>query len=54
MNKGEIVVKGETYGTSAAVNMAAVPTDREIAAYVRQAWGKKQAKFLRMRYHQFK
>ena len=41
--KGEIVVKGETYGTSAAVNMAAVPiSDREIAnvsTYVRQAWG---------------
>ena len=41
--KGEIVVKGEVYGTSAAVNMAAVPiTDREIAnvtTYVRQAWG---------------
>ena len=41
--KGEIVVKGETYGTNAAVNMAAVPiTDREIAnvtTYVRQAWG---------------
>ena len=41
--KGEIVVNGKTYGTSAAVNMAAVPiTDREIAnvsTYVRQAWG---------------
>ena len=41
--KGEIVVNGETYGTNAAVNMAAVPiTDREIAnvtTYVRQAWG---------------
>ena len=41
--KGEIVVKGETYGTSAAVNMAAVAiNDREIAnvvTYVRQAWG---------------
>ena len=41
--KGEIVVKGETYGTTAAVNMAAVPiSDREIAnvsTYVRQAWG---------------
>ena len=41
--KGEIVVKGETYGTSAAVNMAAVAiSDREIAnvvTYVRQAWG---------------
>lgn len=41
--KGEIVVKGEVYGTSAAVNMAAVPiSDREIAnvtTYVRQAWG---------------
>ena len=41
--KGEIVVKGETYGTSAAVNMAAVPIDdREIAnvsTYVRMAWG---------------
>ena len=37
------MVKGETYGTSAAVNMAAVPiNDREIAnvvTYVRQAWG---------------
>ena len=43
--KGEIVVKGEVYGTSAAVNMAAVPiSDREIAnvtTYVRQAWGNK-------------
>ena len=41
--KGEIIVKGETYGTSAAVNMAAVPiSDREIAnvtTYARQAWG---------------
>tara|TARA_B100000925_G_scaffold284648_1_gene259923 strand:- start:134 stop:808 length:675 start_codon:yes stop_codon:yes gene_type:complete len=41
--KGQIVVKGETYGTSAAVNMAAVAiSDREIAnvvTYVRQAWG---------------
>ena len=41
--KGEILVNGETYGTNAAVNMAAVPiTDREIAnvtTYVRQAWG---------------
>ena len=41
--KGEIVVKGEVYGSSAAVNMAAVPiSDREIAnvtTYVRQAWG---------------
>jgi len=41
--KGEILVKGEKYGTSAAVNMAAVPiSDREIAnvsTYVRQAWG---------------
>ena len=41
--KGEIVVKRETYGTSLAVNMAAVPiNDREIAnvvTYVRQAWG---------------
>ena len=41
--KGEIVVKGETYGTSAAVNMAAVAiSDREIAnvvTYFRQAWG---------------
>jgi len=41
--KGEIMVKGQKYGTSAAVNMAAVPiTDREIAnvsTYVRQAWG---------------
>ena len=41
--KGEITVKGEKYGTSAAVNMAAVPIDdREIAnvvTYVRQAWG---------------
>jgi mono/diheme cytochrome c family protein len=37
------MVKGQKYGTSAAVNMAAVPiTDREIAnvsTYVRQAWG---------------
>jgi len=41
--KGEILVNGKKYGTSAAVNMAAVPiTDREIAnvsTYVRQAWG---------------
>jgi mono/diheme cytochrome c family protein len=41
--KGEIVVKGKTYGTSAAANMAAVPiSDREIAnvvTYVRQSWG---------------
>lgn len=41
--KGEIVVKGETYGTTAAVNMAAVAiNDSEIAnvvSYVRQAWG---------------
>ena len=41
--KGEITVKGEKYGTSAALNMAAVPIDdREIAnvvTYVRQAWG---------------
>ena len=40
--KGEITVKGEKYGTSAAVNMAAVPiNNREIAnvvTYVRQAW----------------
>jgi len=40
--KGEITVKGEKYGTSAALNMAAVPIDdREIAnvvTYVRQAW----------------
>lgn len=41
--KGEILVNGKKYGTSAAVNMAAVPiNDREIAnvsTYVRQAWG---------------
>ena len=41
--KGEIEVKGEIYGSTAAVNMAAVPiTDREIAnvtTYVRNAWG---------------
>ena len=41
--KGEIIVDGKKYGTSAAVNMAAVPiSDREIAnvsTYVRQAWG---------------
>ena len=41
--KGEILVKGVKYGSSAAVNMAAVPiSDREIAnvsTYVRQAWG---------------
>ena len=41
--KGEIIVKGEIYGASAAANMAAVPiNDREIAnvvTYVRQAWG---------------
>ena len=40
--KGEIIVGGKKYGTS-AVNMAAVPiSDREIAnvsTYVRQAWG---------------
>ena len=38
-----MLVNGKTYGTSAAVNMAAVPiSDREIAnvsTYVRQAWG---------------
>jgi len=43
--KGEIVVKGEKYGTSAAVNMVAVDiNDREIAnvsTYVRNAWGNK-------------
>ena len=48
--KGEIVVKGETYGTSAAVNMAAVPiSDREIAnvtTYVRQAWGNESPEIL--------
>ncbi len=48
--KGEIVVKGETYGTSAAVNMAAVPiSDREIAnvtTYVRQAWGNEAPEIL--------
>ena len=41
--KGEITVKGEKYGTTAAVNMAAVPIDdREISnvtTYVRMAWG---------------
>ena len=41
--KGEILVKGEKYGTSPAVNMAAVEiNDNEIAkvsTYVRQAWG---------------
>jgi len=41
--KGEILVNGVKYGSSAAVNMAAVPiSDREIAnvsTYVRQAWG---------------
>jgi mono/diheme cytochrome c family protein len=40
--KGEIEVKGQKYGTSAAVNMAAVEiNDRQIAnvvTYVRQAW----------------
>lgn len=40
--KGEIEVKGQKYGTSAAVNMAKVEiNDREIAnvvTYVRQAW----------------
>ena len=40
--KGEITVKGEKYGTSAAVNMAAVPiNNREsanVVTYVRQAW----------------
>ena len=48
--KGEIVVQGETYGTSAAVNMAAVPiSDREIAnvtTYVRQAWGNESPEIL--------
>ena len=48
--KGEIIVKGETYGTSAAVNMAAVPiSDREIAnvtTYVRQAWGNEAPEIL--------
>jgi mono/diheme cytochrome c family protein len=45
--KGEILVNGVKYGTSAAVNMAAVPiSDREIAnvsTYVRQAWGNTSA-----------
>ena len=48
--KGEIIVKSETYGTSAAVNMAAVPiSDREIAnvtTYVRQAWGNEAPEIL--------
>ena len=48
--KGEILVKGKKYGTSAAVNMAAVPiSDREIAnvsTYVRQAWGNSSAEVL--------
>ena len=48
--KGEIIVKGEKYGTSAAVNMAAVPiSDREIAnvtTYVRQAWGNEAPEIL--------
>jgi len=41
--KGEITVKGEKYGTSAALNMAAVPIDdieiANVVTYVRQAWG---------------
>ncbi len=41
--KGEIQVKGQTYGSNPAQNMVAVPiNDREIAnvvTYVRQAWG---------------
>ena len=41
--KGEIQVKGQTYGSNPAQNMVAVPIDdREIAnvvTYVRQAWG---------------
>ncbi len=41
--RGEISVKGKTYGTSAAVNMAALQlSDREVAnvaSYIRQAWG---------------
>ena len=55
--KGEIVVNGKTYGTSAAVNMAAVPiTDREIAnvsTYVRQAWETLLLKLLRTLYLNF-
>lgn len=41
--KGEIQVKGQTYGSNPGQNMVAVPiNDREIAnvvTYVRQAWG---------------
>ncbi len=41
--KGEIQVKGQTYGSNPSQNMIAVPiNDREIAnvvTYVRQAWG---------------
>ena len=43
--KGEIVVKGETYGKTAAINMAAVDIDdseiANVVSYVRQAWGNK-------------
>ena len=43
--KGEIVVKGETYGKTAAMNMAAVDIDdseiANVVSYVRQAWGNK-------------
>ncbi len=48
--KGEIEVLGKKYGTTAAVNMAAVPIDdREIAnvtTYVRSAWGNEAPEIL--------
>ena len=41
--KGEIQVKGETYGSNPAQNMVAVPIDdseiAKVVTYVRQAWG---------------
>jgi len=41
--KGEIVVKGQTYGSNPGQNMVAVPIDdleiANVVTYVRQAWG---------------
>lgn len=56
--KGEIEVMGKLYGTSAAVNMAAVAIDdREIAnvtTYVRQAWGNQAGEILESEVAQFR
>jgi len=56
--KGEIEVMGKVYGTSAAVNMAAVAIDdREIAnvtTYVRQAWGNQAGEILESEVAQFR